>query len=39
MKTLEQKQIEREDVFVAFCAITMKLAVIAAFASLWIKHI
>ena len=38
MKTLEQKQIEREEVFVLFCAMAMKAAIIAAAVSLWIKH-
>jgi len=38
MKTLEEKQIEREEVFVLFCAMAMKAAIIAAAVSLWIKH-
>ena len=35
MKTLEQKQIEREEVFVVFCMLVMKIAIIAAIASLF----
>lgn len=38
MKTLEQKQIEREEVFVVFCMLVMKIAIIAAVASLFWSH-
>lgn len=38
MKTLEQKQIEREEVFVVFCMMVMKIAIIAAVASLFWSH-
>jgi hypothetical protein len=39
MKTLEQKQIEREEVFVVFCMLVMKIAIIAAIASLFWSHV
>lgn len=39
MKTLEQKQIEREEVFVVFCMLVMKIAIIAAVASLFWSHV
>ncbi len=35
MKTLEQKQIEREEIFVVFCMLVMKISIIAAIASLF----
>lgn len=39
MKTLEQKQIEREEVFVVFCMLVMKIAIIVAIASLFWSHV
>jgi hypothetical protein len=38
MKTLEEKQIEREEAFVMFCALAMKAAIVAAAVSLWVNH-
>lgn len=38
MKTLQEKQIEREEAFVVFCALAIKAAIIAAAISLWVNH-
>jgi len=38
MKTLEQKRNEQEEVFVVFCVVAMKLAIIACVVVLGIRH-
>ncbi len=38
MKTLEQKQIEREECFVVFCALVMKIAIVGCAVALSLRH-